>query len=140
MKYFSLIFILVIMHLSWAYVHKPPALPEVIHFELQEDIKDLISDAIALQLPTAQSLVFDRFWTELINENQIKATFSYRFSDADPEMGEVQIGVSGQAILNYMPEGDEGPGNWGLDELNVTDTQILYIEGAEILPEELSEQ
>lgn len=128
------------MHLSWAYIHNPSALPEVTHFELQEDVKEVIGSLIAERLPHAQDLNFERFWTELVNENQIKATFAYRFNDVDPELGEVQMRISGEALLNYMPDADQGFGRWGLDEVSVTNTQVLYVEGAEILPEELSEQ
>ena len=115
---------------SWSSINAPSLLPEDTHIGIQEDLRRVITDYIAENVQGAKDLRFEKFWTETIKDDQIKATFSYSFEDASPEgQSGARVGVYGHAILNRSAQGDSEYDVWNLDELFVQNNTVTFKEG-----------
>lgn len=131
MRYLSLIFIVFLMWWTWAAIRSPAALSEDTHIGLQEDLRRVISEYIKENLKDASNIRFERFWTQTVKENQVKATFSYYFDEGGDaaETNAARIGVDGYAILNRAKEQNTGFDVWSLDELNILNNRVIFKEG-----------
>lgn len=137
MRYASLFLIVFTMWWSWASIQKPSILPEDTHIGIQEDLQRVIAEYIAENLADARDLKFEKFWTETIKENKVKATFSYSFEDASAgEDQTARIGIEGHAILNRVKEENSEYDVWSLDELYVLNNKVEFKEGVTIKPNE----
>jgi hypothetical protein len=134
MKYLSLLFIVFLMWWSWGAIQSPTLLPEDTHIGIQEDLRRVISEYIQENMPTAQDLKFEKFWTETVKESQVKATFAYSFTDmsSETEEGTARVGVEGHAILNRSREENSEYDIWSLDELYVLNNKVTFQEGVTI--------
>lgn len=129
MRYLSLIFIILAMWWTWSITHSHAAIPEAEHASVQQELKRVIRDYITSHLPTAKNIEFDRFWTETLKPNSIRATFSYTFDDEDVNHQSAQIGIDGYAVLNRKADGDDV---WSLDQLNVTNDHYIFLNGSTV--------
>ena len=131
MRYICLIFVLFLMWWTCSVAHTPPLLTEDTHIGIQEDLKRVISDYISENLPNANNLIFEKFWTESLRENQVKAIFSYSFDDASQSSGTTiaRVGIEGRAILNRIRQEDSDFDIWSLDELHVDNNKISFKDG-----------
>jgi len=125
MKYVSLLLLLYAMSYTWGLAHRKQAIPEQTHVGIQEDLKRVITDYIQENLPNSKNLIFKRFWTEPLSEEKVKASFVYSFEDANEQVGEARVEISGQAILSRQNETEE-TSIWSLDDLSVTSSQVDY--------------
>ncbi|OFZ15448.1 MAG: hypothetical protein A2Z20_12185 [Bdellovibrionales bacterium RBG_16_40_8] len=134
MRYLSLVFIIFLMWWSWSLINTPSLLSEDTHVGIQDDLRRIISEYIIDNLPGAADVRFDRFWTQTLKKDKIKATFSYSFEEppADDENGGTRIGVEGHAILNRTKEQNSEYDVWNLDELYVLNNHITFKEGVTI--------
>ena len=141
MKYFSLLFIVFLMWWSWAAIKTPALLPEETHVGIQADLQRVISEYIQENLPTAEDLRFEKFWTQAMGPTQVKATFAYSFTDtADSAENTARVGVEGHAILNRSAQPDSTFDVWSLDELYVLNNKINFQEGVTIRADPESQQ
>lgn len=110
---------------SWSLVHSSRPVAESMHVGIQNDLKNIITDYVQKQLPNSQNLQFEKFWTEAVKKNRVRASFIYSFEDLGEESGPVVTEISGYAILNKV---DETPENvtWSLDELNIQDSTVNF--------------
>lgn len=116
---------------SWSMVHAKKPVSESVHVGIQNDLKTIISEYVQQQLPNSQNLRFERFWTEVVNKNRVKASFVYSFDDTSEESGATTLQVEGSAILNKLSETPE-VATWTLDELHILDSQINFEEPVQI--------
>lgn len=128
MRYVSLVILAIAMALSWKLVETPSAVPEATHVLIQEDLKRIISEKIAEDLPSAQDIQFDRFWTQNLKGNKVKASFLVSFDLPDGE-DSTRHGIQGQYVLTF----DEKSGQWSGDG-EFEYTQISFKNGVEIHP------
>lgn len=130
MRYVSLVFLVFLMWWSRTAINAPALLPEDTHVGIQEDLRRVISDYIAENVEGATGLRFEKFWTETVKENQIKATFSYSFEESSSEGQQgPRVGIDGHAILNRSKEENSEFDVWNLDELYVQNNTITFQEG-----------
>ena len=132
MKFFAVVFFLVVMKWTWGLVHETPSLSENVHVKIQQDMKTIISDYISENLPNSQNLTFDRFWTESLKTNKLKASFLYSFEDSNDELGAARVQVNGYAILNKTPVVEGKTETWSFDELYILDNKVEFKEGMQI--------
>jgi hypothetical protein len=132
MRYLSLVFIIFLMWWSWSVAKAPNLIPEDIHVGIQEDLKRVITDYIKDNLPDVSEVKFQKFWTETLRENKVKATFSYTFEQDSKDKPAASIGIAGYAILNHSKEQNSTYDIWSLDELNVENNHIVFKDGSSI--------
>lgn len=128
MRYVSLLVFAVLMALSWKMIEAPAAVPEATHILIQEDLKRIISEKIAEDLPSAQAIQFDRFWTQNLKGDKVKASFLVSF-DLPDAAEPARHGIQGQYILTF----DAKTGQWSGDG-DFEYTQISFKNGVVITP------
>jgi hypothetical protein len=128
MRYVSLAIFAIAMALTWRLVEAPAAVPEATHVLIQEDLKRIISEKIAEDLPSAQDIQFDRFWTQNMKGGKVKASFLVSFDIPDDEEP-TRHGIQGQYLLTF----DSKSGQWSGDG-DFEYTQISFKNGVVINP------
>lgn len=126
MKYLSLIGFLIALQWTWSFSHRPSNISESAHVGIQSDLKKIISDYITENLPTSRNLRFEKFWSEQLKKNKVKASFVYSFDDEDQESGTSRVVIEGYAILNRDSKVDETFDYWNLDELYILNNKIDF--------------
>lgn len=135
MKFISLFVVVGALYWSWNMATSPRPLDQSTHLELQEDVMKMISEYVENNLPTSRGLKFDRFWTERIHDQKVKASFIYSFEDFNPELGEARVQIEGYAILNKLIEQETSDSeSWSFDELHIQNNQIDFKEALVIDP------
>lgn len=134
MKYLSLLLIMLSMFLSWKWASSSRPVSEDVHAGIQQDLKRIIAEYIQQNLPSSKNLRFDRFWTESMSKNKVKATFLYSFEDSSAETGEARVQVDGYAVLNRKDKSgeDEEYDIWSFDELFILNNQVEFKQPLEI--------
>lgn len=146
MRYLSLIAIVFLMWWSWTATKTPNLIPEDTHVGIQEDLKRVITDYVKDNLPNVKEVKFNKFWTQTLQENRVKAVFSYTFEDdgtgpavenqegntAQEKKPAATVGVAGYAILNHSKQDNTEYDVWSLDELNVENNHIVFKDGSAI--------
>ncbi len=122
---------------SWSKAKTPNLIAEDTHIGIQDDLKRVITDYVKDNLPGVKEVKFNKFWTQTIDENRVKAVFSYTFDDDGHAEGQehpaATIGVAGSAILNHSKQENSEYDLWSLDELNVENNHIIFKDGSAIV-------
>ena len=143
MKYVSTLLLILAMYWSWGLARNDQAISQQVHVGIQDELKKLIADYIQQNLPNSTNLRFERFWTETLTENQVKASFIYSFEDTSEQTGATRVQIEGDAILNRVlpetkakevAENKDGGENkdesadieWSLDKIEILNNQIDY--------------
>lgn len=134
MKYLSLLLIVLSMFLSWKWTNNALPISEDVHAGIQQDLKRIISEYIQQNLPSSKNLRFDRFWTESVSKDKVKASFLYSFEDSSAETGDARVQVDGYAVLNRKDKSgeDEEYDIWSFDELFILNNQVEFKQPLEI--------
>lgn len=134
MRYLSWLFIIVLMYLSWSAANTPLRLAEGTHIDIQDDIKMMIVETMNEHLPGVQSFQFENFWTENLENGDVRAEFSFSFENANEPDG-ARYGVSGYAALT--------PGKtkqvWNITKLVFNQDAIQFKDGLVITPNDSSD-
>lgn len=140
MRYLSLVFLVFTMWWTWSVIETPSALTEDTHVGIQEDLKRVITEYLQTNLTNVKDIQFEKFWTQTLEDNKVKASFSYSFEDAGEgdQPSDARIGIEGHAILNRQKAEDSEYDVWSLDELNVDSNKLTYKEGMIINSSEAS--
>jgi hypothetical protein len=112
---------------SWMVANRKVAVPEAMHASIQNELKGIISEYVENNVPQVKNLRFERFWTEALKNNKVRAVFSYTFEDPTGENGSTVMEISGSAILNRADETPEEV-TWSLDELQIDNSRVEFEE------------
>jgi hypothetical protein len=130
MRYLSLGVFILMMYFSWHLIEAPAAVPEATHVLIQEDLKRIISEKIQEDLPAAADIKFDRFWTENLKGDRVKASFIVSFDVPENTNEEAtRHGIQGQYILTF----DAAANRWSGDG-KFEYTQITFKTGVVVKP------
>lgn len=116
---------------SWLLVRTPAQVSETMHVGIQNDLKNIITEYVQKNLPGSKNLRFDKFWTETVKKDQVKATFVYSFEDPSAENGDTTIQIAGSAMLNKGEETADSV-TWNLNSLNIKDSHVDFQEPIQI--------
>lgn len=131
MKIVSILVFFAAMIGSWFLVHASRPVPESVHLGIQSDLKTIISEYVGKQLPNSKNLQFEKFWTETVKKNRVRASFIYSFEEADENGNPVITEIEGYAFLNKLEETPEEV-TWSLDELNIQNSSVDFTEPVKI--------
>lgn len=125
MKIISVVVFLGAMIFSWMLVHANSPISESMHVGIQNDLKTVIAEYVTKNLPTSKNLRFEKFWTETIKRDKVKASFLYSFEDTSQENGQTTIKIEGYAMLE---KGEETPETvtWNLTSLQIKDSHVDF--------------
>lgn len=133
MKYLSLLLFLGTMYWTWDLSRTESPINQQVHVGIQDELKRLISDYIQQNLPTSRNLRFDRFYTEAMEDNKVKANFTYSFEDDSEDVGGTRVQIEGFAVLNRTLETKE-KSDWSFDELVILNNAVDFKDAIKITP------
>lgn len=135
MKYLSTLIFLAAMYWSWALATQERPISEQVHVSIQNDVKQIITEYVQSQLPNSSDLRFEKFWTETVDDNQVKVTFMYSFEDTNEEVGEARTSIEGYTFLRRVSETADAT-DWDFvnKEIFIINNQVEYKDPIKITP------
>lgn len=133
MKYLGLIFFAAMLIVTRSWTHQAQTNEQEFHSGVQTKLKGFISDYIQQNLPNSKNLKFEKFWTEPVSDDLIKARFSYSFEDENETDGSAKIFIDGAATLNRI-QNENGESVWSFNELQILNNTIDFKDGILIRP------
>ena len=111
---------------TWFVFHRKPTYPEELHISLQNQLKEIIKEALIRQKPQARNFQFQKIWTQSTNkQDQISAHFKYSFDD---ETG-ANLVIEGQALMNRKTLGSSTEHElWSVDHIEANNTKLDFKE------------
>ncbi|MFZ3231750.1 MAG: hypothetical protein WA160_16195 [Pseudobdellovibrio sp.] len=100
-----------------------------VHAGIQSKLAILIQNSIKTKRPNSSNFELNRIYTEKIDDNKIKAYFSYKFSDSLEEDEQVQQIISGEAILNRGLSEDSKVQKWVIQSVKTDVSNLNFKEG-----------
>ena len=131
MKIVSVLFFALTLTGTWYMAHAKRPISEAVHVGIQNDLKRVISEYVQKNLPESKNLRFEKFWTETVKKNRVKAYFVYTFEDSTQEGEAAEVEIEGSAILNKTEETAESS-TWSFDELKILDNKVTFSEPIQI--------
>lgn len=131
-KIVSLVLFVVALSWTWFQFRKPDTMSTEVHAALQSRLQILIEDTIKAKRPNIQNLKFLQMYSEKIDENKIRAYFSYEFED--PAENTKQK-FTGDAILSRGLSEDPNVKKWILQTVKTGQETIEFGEGLAITPD-----
>lgn len=152
-KILSLIVFFALLIWTWNVIHTTSAIGFETHTAIQEKIIEMLSSTLQVKRPQAKDIEVVRLWTENLDENKIRAVFTYKFQDkiADLEQSPAQVTnqttnqtteqtteqtIDGEAILQRQNSDDPSLDNWKLLEVKTTGDTVIFREGSTVTPDE----
>lgn len=127
MKIVSVVVFTVALIGSWILVHATNPVPESMHVGIQNDLKSIIAEYVQKNLPNSKNLHFQKFWTEAVKNDKVKATFEYSFEDESQENGSTVVAIEGSAMLDKGAETASSV-TWNLNSLQIKDSRVEFQE------------
>ncbi len=134
MKYIHLVILTLFLSLTWNLVQSDQNVSELIHAEIQDDLKVLIGNYVASQVPNVKNINFKNIWSESLSDTKVKAHFKYSFDDETENIGKSGNLIDGFAILNKTDETQDGAAVWTLDEIQILNNHVTFEQGITLSP------
>lgn len=99
-----------------------------IHAGIQSKLTILIEESIKAKIPTMANFRLNKIYTEKIDDNKVKAHFSYQYDDAD----NTTQTIAGDAILTKGLSEDPAIQKWVLQSVNAGSQSLEFKEGLTI--------
>ncbi|OFZ28721.1 MAG: hypothetical protein A2622_06460 [Bdellovibrionales bacterium RIFCSPHIGHO2_01_FULL_40_29] len=114
---------------TWSLLTTKSTIGIDVHAGIQSKLAIMIQDTIKANRPNSSNFELSKIYTEKLDDNKIKAYFSYKFNDTleDQESSEQQI--SGQAILNRSISEDPNIQKWVIQSVKTDTNAIEFKEG-----------
>lgn len=100
-----------------------------VHAGIQSKLAILIQDSIRAKRPSSSHFFLQKIYTEKLDDNKIKAYFSYRYSDALEEQEEIEQMMSGEAILSRGLSEDPKVQKWVIQSVKTDVSNLSFKEG-----------
>lgn len=133
-KFWGVLFFTVALIVSWNIIHSETAIGAETHVGIQAQLRDLILNTVQSKRPDARNLRVNRLWTEVMNENKVRAVFTYTFEEVSETGTPQEQSVDGEAVLHREPSDDVRLDRWALQSVRTTNNNILFAEGSVITP------
>lgn len=131
MKIVSVLFFAVALTATWMAANGHRPVGESVHTGIQGDLKRIIAEYVQGNLPESKNLRFEKFWTETVSKDKVKAFFVYTFEDKTEDGEPAEVEIQGSAILNKVDE-TAGNSTWSFDELQILDNKVTFSEPIQI--------
>lgn len=138
MKFINLVLLIVVLGYTWCWFNEDPAVPQSVHMDIQNDVKKYISDYVETHLPLASKVSFKTFYTELIDNQNMKAHFTYSFTESSLENEPTTMTLTGFALLNVERVDQMGPNyqeqRWKIHDIFIPTKELEYHEPLKVHP------
>lgn len=133
MKYLSTILFALCLGWTWKVIHTQGPVSFNTHAALQSRLAEIIANAIDNIKPESANFKIDYLWTEILNNGQVKAHFSYKFDEVDSEEDIIENGIEGFAILEKEKSVTDED-RWSVIEVKTNSGSLNFREGITITP------
>ena len=121
---------------TWSLLTTKSTIGIDIHAGIQSKLAILIQDAIKAKRPNSTNFELNKIYTEKIDDNRIKAYFTYKFVDTLEDQEKSEQTISGQAILNRSLSEDPNVQKWVIQSVKTDSNAIEFKEGLVISSDE----
>lgn len=130
MKFVALFLLVGALAWSWSGYKREALVPVSTHYQLQEEMKNLIAEVIASNVQGAKNLEFKKFWTEPTQTDLVRAVFEYSFDSAVATDDAVRSSLRGVAFLK--PSADKS--SWTLEKVEIEEESAEFEKGVFVQP------
>ena len=114
---------------TWSLLTTKSTIGIDVHAGIQSKLAILIQDSIKAKKPNSSNFSIQRLYTEKMDDNKIKAYFSYRYFDVLEEQEEVEQTLTGEAILNRGLSEDPKIQKWVIQSVKTDVNSVSFKEG-----------
>lgn len=127
-KIFSFVIFVAAFIWTWTLFNSSSQMGTDIHAGIQSKLTILIEDSVKAKIPTMTNFRLSKMYTEKIEENKVKAHFSYQYDDADATTQT----ITGEALLTKALSEDPNIQKWVLQTVNSGSQSLEFKEGMTI--------
>lgn len=131
-KLVSLLIFVIAFALSWLTFNSHSGIGIDIHAGIQSKLAMMIEDTLKTKKPNAIDFVLTKMHTEKIDDNKIKAAFSYKYNEKLEEKELAQQMISGETILSRTASEDPNIQKWIVQSIKTGASKIEFKEGTVI--------
>lgn len=131
-KIVSLVLFIAALTWTWMQFRNPDSLSTEVHAAVQSRLQILIEETIKAKRPNIQNLKFLKMYSEKIDDNKIRAYFSYEFEDPTEN---TKQRFTGDAVLSRGLSEDPTVKKWILQKVKTGQETIEFGEGLAITPD-----
>ncbi len=134
-KYSSVIVFIIFGTLLWQYANHPRAITQEIHHAIQSKVAELITNDIRKRFPEASQLQIEKLYSSEMNDNKVKVSFSFSYTDPATQS---QINQQGEAIFHREKSDEIGKTLWKMQSKSLTQNEVVFTEDEIVTPEKTS--
>lgn len=120
---------------TWFLFHSHSKISLATHAGIQSKFMTLIEETIKTAKPNSSNFEILNIYTEKIDDNQVSAHFSYKYTDQMEDKEKVNQVITGEAVLaralSENPEDDK----WIVKSVKTDNAKIEFQQGLTINPE-----
>ncbi len=120
---------------TWSLFSSKSAIGIDVHAGIQSKLATLIQDTIRSKKPSSSNFQLNQIYTEKLDENKIKAYFTYQFMDLLEGTEKTEQTISGYAILNRGLSEDPAIQKWVIQSVKTNSSGLEFKEGLVISSE-----
>lgn len=124
-KIFSFVLFVSAFIWTWCLFNSPSQMGTDIHAGIQSKLSILIEESVKAKAPSMANFRLNKMYTEKLEDNKVKAHFSYQYDDADATMQT----ISGEAVLTKALSEDPNVQKWILQSVNAGTQALEFKEG-----------
>ena len=123
---------------TWFLFNSQDKIDFSVHAGIQSKMMILIEDAIKASRPKSSNFEVLNIYTKKINDNQISAHFTYKYSDQLEESEKTSQLIAGEAILNRTPSENPTDQKWVVQSVKTDTNKIEFQDGLVVSTEPLA--
>ncbi len=121
---------------TWTLFNSKNAISTDVHAGIQSKLAILIEESIKSKRPQSSNFQLQQMYTEKMDDNKVKAFFTYNFTDQIEEQEKTEQTISGQAILNRSLSEDKKVQKWVIQSVKTDSNNVEFKEGLVITSED----
>lgn len=126
-KIFSFVLFVSAFIWTWCLFNSPSQMGTDVHAGIQSKLTILIEETIKAKRPSMTNFRLNKMYTEKMDDNKVKAHFSYQFDEADATQT-----ISGDAVLAKALSEDPAVQKWVLQSVNTGGDVVEFKDGLTI--------
>lgn len=127
-KIFSFVLFVSAFIWTWGLFNSPSQMGTDIHAGIQSKLTILIEESVKAKIPAMANFRLNKMYTEKLEDNKVKAHFSYQYDEADATTQT----ISGEAVLTKALSEDPNVQKWVLQSVNAGSQALEFKEGTTI--------
>lgn len=114
---------------TWFLFNSKEKIDFSVHAGIQSRMMVLIEDAVKATRPNSSEFQILNIYTKKINDNQIAAHFTYKYTDQMEDKEKVNQLIAGEAILNRTPSENPADQRWVVQSVKNDTNTIEFQDG-----------